>query len=176
MEIVVVERSFEAPAEFAQLQAAEDRVAWCLEQHRVRFLRSYLSRDGRSMVCMYEAPDAESVRITQRKGGLPETRAFSASLLGGEVHEAEPGRATIVVERDFPEPMSLEEVSAVMGQAGGCLATHRVKHLASYLSRDGQRLVCVFDAHDADSVRMAHRSLGGVVSRAWPATLHTAEK
>ena len=68
---VAVTRRFPAPVEFAELQAAEDRAAACLEMHRVRFLRSFFSSDRRRMICTYRAPDAESVRISQREAGLP---------------------------------------------------------------------------------------------------------
>jgi uncharacterized protein DUF4242 len=60
--VVVVERQFADPVELAAIQGIEDRGAWCLEQHRVRFLRTWFSRDRRVMVCTYAAPDAEAVR------------------------------------------------------------------------------------------------------------------
>ncbi len=42
----------------------------CLEVHRVQWLRSYLATDGRRMLCMYRAPDAESVRLVLRQQGF----------------------------------------------------------------------------------------------------------
>ena len=50
----------------------------CLTIHRVRTLRSYLSSDGRRMVCVYQAPDVESVRVAKQKAGVPATRLWAA--------------------------------------------------------------------------------------------------
>jgi hypothetical protein len=74
---VVVERSFDAPASMDELQAREDAAAWCLEQHRVQFVRSLFSADRRRMVCLYRAPDAESVRLAQAQAGMPVDRVWA---------------------------------------------------------------------------------------------------
>jgi hypothetical protein len=82
MEQVIVERSFNGAAEFDALQW--DKISWCLDQHRIRVLRSYLSSDKRRMICVYEAPDAESVRIANRQGELPFDRVWTATLYGAD--------------------------------------------------------------------------------------------
>ncbi|MCA9773972.1 MAG: DUF4242 domain-containing protein [Myxococcales bacterium] len=79
MELVIVERAFGEPVEFQSLQDLEDKAAWCLELHGVRFLRTFLSSDGRRMICLYEAPDAEAVRKSQRTAGLPFERVWTAT-------------------------------------------------------------------------------------------------
>lgn len=84
MEIVVVERSFEQPVEFGILQEMEEKAAWCLKLHDVRFLRTFLSSDRRRMICMYEAPDAEAVRVSQRTAGLPFDRVWTATCVEGD--------------------------------------------------------------------------------------------
>ncbi|KPJ80351.1 MAG: hypothetical protein AMJ58_08895 [Gammaproteobacteria bacterium SG8_30] len=61
----------------ADIQAIEDAGAGCLENHRVRFVRTYFSADRRRMMCLYRAPDAESVRIAQREAGMPVERVWS---------------------------------------------------------------------------------------------------
>jgi len=80
MRRIIVERRFEQKPDFDALQAQENAVAWCLEQHRVRFIRSYFSKDRRTMICEYEAPDAEAVRSVQRASGLPYQRIWSAEV------------------------------------------------------------------------------------------------
>ena len=40
MEQVIVERSFDEAVEFEALQAQGDKISWCLDQYRIRFLRS----------------------------------------------------------------------------------------------------------------------------------------
>ncbi|TDG15392.1 DUF4242 domain-containing protein [Seongchinamella unica] len=68
---VIVERSFDEPVAIEDLQAREDAAAGCLQLHRVRFIRSLFSRDRQSMVCLYAAPDAESVRLAQQQAKMP---------------------------------------------------------------------------------------------------------
>jgi hypothetical protein len=80
MELVVVERSFPEPVEFFDVQAMEDRFSWCLEMRNVRFLHTYFSADRQRMMCVYEAPDAESVRDANRQAGLPFERVWTATL------------------------------------------------------------------------------------------------
>jgi hypothetical protein len=80
MSRVIVERKFEDPETYDELQAQEDRFAWCLEQHRVTFIRSYFSKDRRRMICEYEAPDAEAVREVQRTAAMPFERIWTAEV------------------------------------------------------------------------------------------------
>lgn len=74
---VVVERSFDEPASMDELQAREEGAADCLSMHSVTFLRSLFSVDRRNMVCLYAAPDAESVRRAQTQAGMPLDRVWA---------------------------------------------------------------------------------------------------
>ncbi len=80
MSRIIVERTFEEPQAFDDLQAQEDRFAWCLERHRVKFIRSYFSKDRRRMICEYAAPDAETVREVQRTASMPYERIWTAEV------------------------------------------------------------------------------------------------
>jgi len=80
MEHVVVVRSFAEPVVFADVQAMEDKFAWCLDIRNIRFLHSYFSIDRRRMICVYEAPDAESVREANTQAGLPFDVVWSATI------------------------------------------------------------------------------------------------
>jgi len=84
VEQVIVERSFDKATEFETLQAQAQSSSWCLDQYRIRFLRSYLSSDKRRMICVYEAPDAESVRIANRQAELPFDYVWTATLYGAD--------------------------------------------------------------------------------------------
>jgi Nickel responsive protein SCO4226-like len=48
----------------------------------VRFLRTYFSADRRRMLCVYDAPDAESVRAAQQTIAMPVERVWPAQVLG----------------------------------------------------------------------------------------------
>ena len=80
MATVVVERIFPEPVDLARLRAAVKDNKSCLDLHRVRYLKGYLSSDGLRMVCLFEAPDAESVRIVNRQAGMPFERIWTATI------------------------------------------------------------------------------------------------
>ena len=68
---ILVERSFEDPVTFETVHARAKAARGCLEIHRVKYSRSFFSADRRRMLCFYQSPDTESVRIIQREAGLP---------------------------------------------------------------------------------------------------------
>ena len=81
METIVVERTLQEPMDVAALAADGERTLACLQAHNVRFVQTYRSPDGKRVICVYEAPDAESVRIALRQdGALPFDRAWTASV------------------------------------------------------------------------------------------------
>ena len=172
MSMVVVERSFAEPVALEDIQAIEDRGAWCLEAPGVRFVRTYLSRDRRRMVCLYEAADAESVRLAQQKAGMPFETAWSARIVRHAA--AEPEGDAVLVERTLPQPMDEDAVRQAAARGAWCLEQHGCRIVWSYLSGDGRRAVCVFAGPDAESVRMTQRQTGIPFDRAWPATVHEA--
>jgi hypothetical protein len=169
MSVVLVERSFPEPVAFGDVQAKEERGSWCLEAHRVRFLKSYFSRDRRRMLCLYEAPDAESVRLAQEKAGVPFDTAWATRVIryGGR----EPDGDAIVVERTLPQPMDETGVRAAAARGAWCLEQRDSRSVASYLSDEGRRLICVFAGPDAESIREAQRQVGIPFDVAWPATV-----
>ena len=81
MEHVVVERAFEQPYTINEINSIHRKFAWCLEQNRVRLIQSYLSLDRKRMICIYEAPDAESVRRINQQSGFPCNCIWTASVL-----------------------------------------------------------------------------------------------
>jgi Nickel responsive protein SCO4226-like len=81
MDYVIVERHFEQPISEEAVRALARDSAWCQEMHRARLLRSYLSADGLRMICLFEAPDAESVRIVNRTVGAPFDSVWNARLI-----------------------------------------------------------------------------------------------
>ena len=170
MSVVVVERSFPAPVAFEDIQAIEDRGSWCLEAHGVRFLKSYFSRDRRRMVCLYEAPDAESVRLAQEKAGVPFDSAWAARVV--RHRSAEPEGDAVLVERTLLQPMDGAMVLEAAERGAWCLEQYGCRIAWSYLSNDGRRAVCVFAGPDAESVRQAQRQTGTPFDAAWPASVH----
>jgi hypothetical protein len=80
--------------------------------------------------------------------------------------------ATIILEQRFEgRPFDVERFNAAQQRNAPCLRVHGVQHTVSYVTRDGLRLICVFDAPDAEAVRQAARQLGYQYESVWPATV-----
>jgi Protein of unknown function (DUF4242) len=75
----------------------------------------------------------------------------------------------IVVERSFAEPISDSDLQAVAARLGPCLEIYNVKWLHSCLATDRRRMVCEYEAADAESVRNVQREARAGFDRVWPA-------
>ena len=172
MAIVVVERSFEEPTEFERLLALERAAHWCFEQQRVRWLRSFQSHDARHQICIYEAPDAEAVRVSQRTAELPFDDLWSGQRFSPPVGQLPPGQQEVVVQRAMPEALNEESAMRLYEQGAYCRSLYRIQQLESYLSADGRRLLCRYSAPDTEAVRLANTQSKLPFERAWPAVEH----
>lgn len=81
-ELVVVPRAFDEPVDPEAIPQVGERAAHCLERQRVRLVRSWLARDRRSVLYVYAAPDADSVRTAL--AALPLGDPWSARLFLSE--------------------------------------------------------------------------------------------
>lgn len=84
MASIVLERRFDPAMTHAELERMFERVGPCIEQRDARWIRSYLSASGQRMICLFEAPDAESVRQAFRMAGLPFESAWRGEVLAPE--------------------------------------------------------------------------------------------
>jgi hypothetical protein len=84
MKLYVVERDFGEPLAAADLAATMERMGPCLEEYGLNWLRSYFSTDRTRMTCIYEGPDAESIRSAQRSAGAHFDRIWAAEMLEPE--------------------------------------------------------------------------------------------
>jgi Protein of unknown function (DUF4242) len=75
----------------------------------------------------------------------------------------------IIVERRFAAPVSDEALAAGAARQQGCMDIHRVAYLRSLLSQDRQRMICEFDAPDAESVRRVQREAEVPFESVWVA-------
>lgn len=174
-ELVVVERMFEEPTPFADLETREATSRWCLDSHRVRPLMSYVASSSRIVVCFYEAPDAEAVRLAQVEADMPYTHIWGAQTIRfAPGDEARTGWSSVIAQREMPVQATEEMFRENARHGASCLTLHRSAHLVSYLSRDGLRSVCLFEAPDAESIRIASRQAQMPLHNVWQATLHRA--
>lgn len=165
---VFLERDFDPPITPADLHAAWLGGMDCLRLHRVEWKGSLLSADGRKLVCHFQAPDAESARIALRSGGADIHR-----LWPGTIHNAPNllsltvDSANVLVRRSFAEPVSLTEIQAREDAGATCLEVRHVKLVRTCFSTDRRRMLCLYRAPDAESVREAQRYAGMPVEDVW---------
>jgi hypothetical protein len=82
--------------------------------------------------------------------------------------------ATIILEHHLEgRRFDVERFNAAQQRNAPCLTLHGVRHVVSYVAPDGQKMICVFEAPDAEAVRRTARQLGYVYDRVWLATVVT---
>lgn len=81
MATVIVERALPPSTTREALETMAKEASWCFETYGVTHLHSWLAKDGTRLLCLYEAPDAESVRQTQISGNLPFERVYTAEKI-----------------------------------------------------------------------------------------------
>ncbi len=81
MAVIMVEERFEPPIDVTQGSPIAEDVSPCLPVYDVHWLSSYIATDGSRCVCVYEAPDAESVRRAYRAAEVEFVNVWAASPL-----------------------------------------------------------------------------------------------
>ena len=71
MALFVVEERFDPPIDAKALNPYTDALSPCLKMYDVKWVSSYVAQDGSQCVCVYDAPDAESVRRAYRAAETP---------------------------------------------------------------------------------------------------------
>lgn len=77
----------------------------------------------------------------------------------------------VIVETLADSPLTPEEPTDTDLRVLACLAERDATWRYSLLSRDRLRMICIFDALDAESVRESYRQGGGVFSHIWAGEL-----
>ena len=81
MSVMVVEERFDPPIDMSKQAPHVGKLSPCLPVEGVTWLSSYIAADGSRCVCVYDAPDAESVRRAYRKAGVPFDNVWTAAHL-----------------------------------------------------------------------------------------------
>jgi hypothetical protein len=158
-----LERNFNPPLTVADVHARARDSGWCYEMYKVDWRSSFLSADGRVMICWFAAPDTESARAALRRSGADTQR-----LWAGTVHEApESVVPNVLVERTFDEPVVFKQIQSLAQSAAWCLEAHHVRYARTFFSVDRKRMLCFYEAPDAESVRLAQREGAMPVDTVW---------
>jgi len=163
-----LERIFEPNIDEAAVLKMSVQASDCFGMHQVAWRGSLLSSGGNKMLCCFQAPDMESARIAMRQSEV-DTRVF----WHGTVHDA-PGigqedlrAANVLVERSFDVATPLQQIQEIEDAGIHCLEARNVRFIRTFYSTDRQRMVCLYEAPDAESVRQAQREAGVPFVEAW---------
>jgi hypothetical protein len=77
----------------------------------------------------------------------------------------------VIVERWFSEPADIEELQAQEDAGHWCLDLHGIRFLRTYMAVDRTRFLCLYEAADTESVRIAQRTIGLPYERIWAAEI-----
>jgi hypothetical protein len=83
--------------------------------------------------------------------------------------------ARVMVEQVFTEPLTDERYKAFAARVDPCLDVRNGAWRRSSLSKDRLRLICEFEAPDAESVREALRNADVRFERIWAADVYAVE-
>jgi hypothetical protein len=75
----------------------------------------------------------------------------------------------IVVERSFDTPQTDADMKLVADRERPCLAAYQAQWRRSLLSDDRKRMVCEYEAADAETMRRIQREAGAAFDRIWVA-------
>lgn len=163
-----LERDFDPPIDKATVLAMALDSFGCFSIHQVEWCMSMLANDGGRMVCWFRSPDLESSRIAMRQSGVD-----CRLLWRGSVHD-KPGlddeqlaAANVLVERSFDAAVTLDQIQAIEDAGIDCLETRNVQFVRTFFSADQRRMICLYRAPDAESVREAQRHAGVPFDAAW---------
>jgi hypothetical protein len=162
---ILLERAFDPGIDASAVARMAAAAAPVLTDHAVTWQRSFLSLDGRHLLCCFAAPSVGSARTALQRAGATPRRLWAAT----EHLAAEPSPFPegVAVERRFTRPVTVAEIQAREDAGAWCLDAHRVHFVRTFLSRDRRRMICLYHAPDAESVRAAQRQIGMPMSRLW---------
>lgn len=83
--------------------------------------------------------------------------------------------AHIIVEHTFENPVSEEELGISAKRIDGCLAAYGATWVRSFLSLDRKRMICEFEAPDAEAVRVSYHNAGATFERVWTADAYSRD-
>ena len=83
--------------------------------------------------------------------------------------------ARVMVEQVFTEPLTDERYAEFAKKLDSCLEVRRGMWRRSSVSTDKLRMVCEFEAPDAEAVREAFRTSGNAYERVWTAEVFAVE-
>jgi Protein of unknown function (DUF4242) len=147
MSLVVIETITEHPLTDEILQAADQQIAPCIQARNGTWRYSLLSSDRRRLICIYDAPDTESVRDAYRKGGFTPSRAWAGSIVEPEGAAPTWNPSILKIqEGTYSTGLTDEQCSTERQHLLPYYAERSVEWIRSYVSFDRTRVICELNA------------------------------
>ncbi|QTF90960.1 NAD(P)-binding domain-containing protein [Halomonas sp. BM-2019] len=145
----------------------------CLSLHRVRWRRCYLALDGERMLCWYQAPDAESVRLVLRQLRASDAPLWPVRVAGGLGDEGlDDTGARVLVELALDDAEAPAVPLAVLTRV---LAGSGARISRSFLIRDPGRLLCLVAGGEPDELSRSLDAAGVRPRTLWGCIEHDPE-
>ncbi len=158
---IFVERLFDSPIGEAAARAQEADAY--LGPHTVPWEDGYLAMDGRRMLCRFGVPGPAALRRDMQKA-----RTDTRVLWPGRTYRTRTESAVnVVAEQRFASALSAGEIRDIGEVCAGCSATHRVHIVRTLVSPDRTRVLCLYRAPDAESVRLVYHQAKVPVDTIW---------
>lgn len=170
MSLIIVETAADQPLTDEILGDAHRRVLPCLEARDAIWQYSLLSTDRQRMICTFKAPDAESVRESYRRAGLPACPVWTGDLIEQNRVPQQTLTTVQVMEGTYP---SLNETDwqEISRKILHYCAAWNIEWLRSYLSLDRTKVVYELNSPDIKLMQAAQQELGISCDRIWSAQI-----
>lgn len=179
MSLVIIEQEFSSPLTADDIVRPAEKTRTCMELHGAHPRRHYLAHGGLHCMCVFDAPDAESVRSAYRLADSNLPRGIWAATVHPE-HVADSGEAPmlqnpdfkfVLVERIFTDPVSYAEIRDAEDIGADSGKNRAIHYLRSYFSSNRKKMVCVYGAVDVELVLAVNRRARMPFERAWSVEL-----
>ena len=170
MALVIVETFSNDPLTPEEPTETDDRILSCLAERQGKWRYSLLSHDRLRMICTFEAPDAESVRESYRRGGGEFNRIWTGEIIKPDGIQPQRDEAILkVFEVTYPVGFTQEQWDETNRYVLPYYAERGVEWVQSYVSRNRIRVFCELNAPNVEVIREAHRKIGMPFDRVWSA-------
>jgi hypothetical protein len=168
MSLIIVETIADQPITTEAIKEADERAMPCLEARNVSWRYSLLASDRQRMICTFDAPDADSVRDSYRRAGLPSRPIWAGDLIQPDAAPQLNSTTRYVIEAVYPALSEADwnEISHKLLHYG---AEHKVEWLQSYLSRDRTKVIHELSASDTSLIQELSHTSGILCDRIWSA-------
>jgi hypothetical protein len=161
---IIVERDLDPPVTAEGILAMAQQGTACLKLYGVDWVESYLSGNGKQLVCHFISPDTETTRTAIRQTGSDFRAVWAGTLHDGAASDEMP---KVMVTRCFDESVALDDIQAIEDAGIACLEMRDVTFVKTLFSTDRKRMMCLYQAPDAEAVRDAQREAGMPVDQVW---------